>query len=266
MEQLTRSQLFGLISKESNKAIIKTLFRDPDSIEKLFDESSIFILAFESQLLEEKKNGHNRDFLKIFNSNINLITDDNFRGFLEIEILKLEITKNNSLNSFNDCFNQLIRIIAKYHSKIINALYIIPQKSIFIPGKSNGVTQTFLSYAYDDKGVTLGLFFYFLNHGGFLYIDWMWHEKLNGIEIKNSIHEELNKSYQFLFLRSPNSELETSHGERMIRQWCSWEIGNYFRLKTNKKYYTNFYNSKKPSNELLCDFDQAYYVKNGIIH
>lgn len=266
MEQLTRSQLFGLVSSKSNREIITELFNEPDVLIKLFSESSLFILVFETKLLDTNIEKSAILFNELFYLNLKLIEDDTFRDFINREYSKINESSERKTRTFNDSFNQLIRIIARYHSKIIEKLYKLPTQDNEGKIKHFNTLQTFLSYAYDDKGITLGLYLYFLNHGGFLYIDWMWHGRLKGINIKDSVNAELNKSIQFLFLRSPNSELETSQGERMIRQWCSWEIGRYYNLKSNKKYYTNFYKSKKPSNELLCDFSQAHHVKDGLIH
>ena len=266
MEQLTRSMLFKLVAAESNEQLIKSIFKEPNTILELFNQSSIFISFFESRILKDTSYRYSDLFNEMFYENIQKIQDIHFRNYLYKEYDKLKFQNKNKLWTFRDYFNHLIRIIAKYHSKIISNLYIGYNEDNRKTIKPPLMPQTFLSYAYDDKGVTLGLYLYFLNNGGFLYVDWMWHGELHGVKIKNSIYHELLNSSQFLFLRSPSSELETGQGERMIRQWCSWEIGNYFNLKDNKKYFTNFYKAKKPTNEILCDFDQAYYVSNGLIY
>ena len=124
--------------------------------------------------------------------------------------------------------------------------------------------QTFLSYAYYDKGITLGLYLYFLINGGFLYVNWMW-SNVNPAHItKKQLDNELANSNQFLFLRTLNSELDyydTLH----IRQWCSWEIGNYYTKNKSEKYYVNFYGHTS-KNDLLSTFSAFNYVKNGVIN
>ena len=72
---------------------------------------------------------------------------------------------------------------------------------------NNGLPQTFLSYSYADRGITLILFFYFLANGGYLSIDWMHSPAYpNGIAIKDSVNDSLSASTQFLFLYTFNSE------------------------------------------------------------
>lgn len=267
MENLTRAELFRLVADEKNRIIMDELFIDADIIIDVFNASANFIEPFEKVVIESRENVDT--FMNMLEENVSGIENREFREYLRKEYY----SKNkvyDKLWEFNDCFNHLVRVIATYHSKILGELYkfaLKDKKYSIDPQKFRGeMPQTFLSYAYTDKGATLGLYLYFLKHGGFLYVDWMWSGSLSGVNIKSKIHEELRKSTQFLFFRSPNSELALKSGSRMIRQWCSWEIGNYYNLNENKKFYTNFYRPRKPSNDILDDFNQAHYVSSGIIY
>ncbi len=127
--------------------------------------------------------------------------------------------------------------------------------------------QTFLSYAYDDKGVTLALFYYFWKRSGFLYVNWMW-DGLNSHSsiTKNNLESALSCSEQFLFLRTPNSELRVQGNNNSIRQWCAWEIGNFYTKCGEEKYFTSFYDKAEPRrNDILDTFKPMKEVLNGEI-
>ena len=101
--------------------------------------------------------------------------------------------------------------------------------------------QTFLSYAYYDKGLTQAMFVYFWMRSGFLYVNWMWdgvnsHSSMT----KSKLESALADSDQFLFLRTTNSELRVRGNNNSVRQWCAWEIGNYYTKHKDEKYYTSF--------------------------
>ena len=81
---------------------------------------------------------------------------------------------------------------------------------------------------------------------------------------KKQLDNELGRSNQFLFLRTINSELDY-YGNSHIRQWCSWEIGNYYTKNPSRKFYINFYGTTL-KNDLLTTFSIFRYVKDGIIN
>lgn len=110
--------------------------------------------------------------------------------------------------------------------------------------------QVFLSYAHDDKAYTLGLYYLFLKHGIFLHIDWMHNGIIDDAHLlKQTLDENMSQSDQFLFLRTLNSELIGSSG--MIRQWCSWELGVYYKYKNTEKFYTVLYKEKTDQKNAL---------------
>ena len=115
-----------------------------------------------------------------------------------------------------------------------------------------------------NKGLSLALFLYFEFHGGFLFVDWMWNGKeRNGKLLKEKLENELKESSQLLFLRTTASELNL-RGNHIIRQWCSWEIGNFYSKKKEQKYLLAFYNQNN-RNILLDSFHVFHDVSNGVI-
>lgn len=170
-----------------------------------------------------------------------------------------KISNNNSFKVF---FKYLLNAIAEYQEEVIKANFI---KTEDISHIRFGKNQTFLSYAYYDKGLTQALFYYFWLRSGFLYVNWMW----NGVNSNSSItkkilEDELNRSNQLLFLRTINSELRTP-GNHNIRQWCSWEIGNFYTKHSDEKYYTSFYDTIEVKNDILDTFKPMKEVVNGAI-
>ena len=123
--------------------------------------------------------------------------------------------------------------------------------------------QTFLSYAYLDKGLTLALYYFFKVNGGFLYVNWMWEGTNESSKVtKQELEKALCDSNQFLFLRTTNSEFHV-RGNNSIRQWCSWEIGFYYSKNQHEKYYTSFYDKQPTRNDLLDSFSIMTDVVNG---
>ena len=100
--------------------------------------------------------------------------------------------------------------------------------------------KVFLSYAHDDKLYTYGLYIYFKLYGVYLHVDWMHNGVIDDPHLlKKTLDNDMAKCDQFLFCRSINSELRVKGGQ--VRQWCSWEIGNYYCKRLNQKFYTQIY-------------------------
>ena len=124
-------------------------------------------------------------------------------------------------------------------------------------------TRVFLSYAYDDYMYTIALYIYFLKKGVVIYVDWIRNDKLtDGQEIKSVLSKALSESEQFLFLRTVNSELNIS-GAKSIRQWCSWEIGNFYSISTSEKYFINLHDVEPEKNQMLHGFKKLESIKDG---
>lgn len=134
---------------------------------------------------------------------------------------------------FKTYFRYLIKAIADYQEDIIKDNFIgLSEMEDILKNRK----QTFLSYAYYDKGLTQTLFIYFWMCAGFLYVNWMWdgvnsHSSLT----KSKLERAFADSEQFLFLRTTNSELRVRGNNNSVRQWCAWEIGNYYTKHKEEK-------------------------------
>ncbi len=64
-------------------------------------------------------------------------------------------------------------------------------------------------------------------------------------------------------MRTAASELQVKHGVS-IKQWCSWEIGNFYSVDKNNKFILNFYSNNIP-NQILDTFKTMVRVVGGII-
>ena len=121
---------------------------------------------------------------------------------------------------------------------------------------------TFLCYAFADNIFALYLFDYFWANGGYLYVDSLMGEPLTiGKDIKESLSPIIDKSEQFLFLKTVNSY------NKQIRQWCAWEIGySYDKIGSNNSYYisSDLVMTKLPI--LIDDFKTMHGVDLGMIY
>lgn len=168
-------------------------------------------------------------------------------------------------------YNKVFAYVSEYYEILLDSLaeYYIREICINIPNEKSckdfiyeerqnekiitdylsiGDKFTFLSYAFKDKLVSFLLFLEARESNIVLFVDWMYNydysevPKNHAVNLKRSLAYFLNASNKLLYLRSINSELNTSvtlYGkfgkrQKMVRQWCSWEIGNFY------KYYTNF--------------------------
>jgi len=136
--------------------------------------------------------------------------------------------------------------------------------SILAIKKEDNQTQVFLSYAHDDKLYTAAMFEVFLRHGVYLFIDWMHNGIIPEIDkLKTTLDDALINSDQFLFLRSINSEL-VIRGSGNLKQWCAWEIGNYYCKKKDQKFYTNIYSYEaKELSSILQNMKPLYGIAKG---
>lgn len=250
---------FELIEKflvvKQNVNIIKNVFSDSARICNIVDELLRENIQFELSTFD--------NFYKRIRS---LITFEGFREYLDSAIRKKTYDKlrgatNDSYNAF---IVYILKEIAKYHNKLIEHNFNKFWHTRNEVRNFNNRPQTFLSYAYTDKGISLALYIYFLINGGFLYVNWMWSGTNFASVTKQELDDELSNSNQFLFLRTLNSELNY-YGSSHIRQWCSWEIGNYYTKNKSQKFYLSFYGNTT-NNDLLSTFNIFRYVRDGIIN
>lgn len=260
---LTRHELFWESGNfiENGDGVIK--FKDYSSVKNMYYDSARLIRGFEDIINKEEYKESQSGYKTLFKDNAREIKNKDFvqkiSYTIEKNIVNKKISNNNSFKVF---FKYLLNAIAEYQEEVIKANFI---KIEDISHIRFGKNQTFLSYAYYDKGLTQALFYYFWLRSGFLYVNWMW----NGVNSNSSItkkilEDELNRSNQLLFLRTINSELRTP-GSYNVRQWCSWEIGNFYTKHSDEKYYTSFYDTIEVKNDILDTFKPMKEVVHGAI-
>lgn len=151
--------------------------------------------------------------------------------------------KEDEAQNSRNIFNKVIKELGLYNSSFF------ADGSVPIPERERGdKTQVFLSHAYDDRLYALALFEYFYKFGIYLYVDWMHRGKAkDGYKLKKDLERELDLSDQLLFLRTLNSELDIQ-GKHILRPWCAWELGNFFRKERDQKYLLNLYSVESYKN------------------
>ena len=165
---------------------------------------------------------------------------DALSGFLPEE--KIDKIVSDIVNSKADdnLFNKLINELNAISNKELQEIKYGNREALDIKEHP----QVFLSYAFDDRLYTLCLFFYMLDHGIKLYVDWLFCDEIpDGRDIKVNLTRELEKSRQLLFFRTTRSELHIQ-GNVELRGWCSWELGVFYRTHAenkDEKYYIELY-------------------------
>lgn len=280
MKELSRVELFSWILSVENEETDISLVRDSMK-RSLGDYKDTFIktIRLNIQILK----GIELFFIPDENKTDSDLSLDEFQKIykknIEGEKLKKQykLFPDKIIESENSryAFNRLIKFLNRENSKLLQDLYSsINNGDTEMNKEKPFLNKVFLSYAYIDKMYTLCLYFYMLSHNVNLYIDWLCSSGLkNGIEIKNNLSKELIKSNQFLFLRSPTSELRI-RGNNDIRGWCSWEMGMFYHMNLNgssNKYYIDMYsneNDKKASNksEQLDGLTRLTSVHLGKLH
>lgn len=252
MEQLSRVQLYQNMVRKNISERFATVLRVNISI--LLGVEELFLTSDEGNEILEP------DFTQLssrIRDNIERLEIDNFErsdyslSRLRENILKMindyerkdKVTKKNARNFFN----KLINALADYNDKMIDSDIQFERRE-----RDYGMPQVFLSHAYDDKAYSLALFDYFYEQGIYLYVGWMHNEiEEDGRIVKNMLQIRLEESSQLLFLRTLNSELDIQ-GKQMLRPWCAWELGNFYRKESGEeKYLINLYSVDCYGNALI---------------
>ncbi|KHM51402.1 hypothetical protein SAMN02745671_02272 [Anaerovibrio lipolyticus DSM 3074] len=262
---LTRYNLFmesgNLITNDNS--IVR--YKDYLIVRNMYYDSAHLIMHFEDIINSRSELPRREEYLEIFHSNAETVENKSFANEIEKQIqrqMDVNTVNGHSSHNFKTFFRLLLKAIAEYQEDIINANYV---EVANVKAVSTLKKRTFLSYAYYDKGLTQALFYYFWLRSGFLYVNWMWEGvNKNGSTTKEQLEDALRKSDQFLFLRTTNSELRMP-GSHFIRQWCAWEMGNYYTKNKREKYYTSFYDKNEPRNDLLDSFKPMREVVQGEI-
>lgn len=243
-----------------------------DGIENLVFENNWDNLNNVIEQYEEYIENVRGQYIENEGNNYLFLNREDLSAFLTLPgKIKDRLKKTDEENCSKNFLKELIRLLANLHNKVIDKFYR-PNDLLYRNYYSNHILnksiQTFLSYAYDDKGLSLGLFIYFNINDGFLFVDWMWNKKIyRGTIIKYELERAIENSDAFLLLRTPKSELRIGRGNHSIRQWCSWEIGAFYIQRCGSgKYYINFYDKKLPPNPILDDFKEMNNVSEGIVY
>lgn len=252
MEQLSRVQLYQNLARKNISENLGTVLHVNISI--LLGVEELFLTSDERNEISEP------NFMQLssrIRDNIERLEIDNFEGSnylrlrLRENILKMinnyertdKVTKKNARN----LFNKLINSLADYNDKMLDS-------DIQFEGRKRvcGMPQVFLSHAYDDKAYSFALFDYFYERGIYLYVGWMHNEiEEDGRIVKEILQTRLEESSQLLFLRTLNSELDIE-GKQMLRPWCAWELGNFYRKESGEeKYLINLYSVDCYANALI---------------
>lgn len=266
LSSLTRYNLFmeSGDSIENGDGIVR--FKDYQSVKKMYYDSARLIWGFEDIINNEEGMPSMEEYQRIFARNASEVQDLLFVQRITDQIqqqMSQKMRKESfSYNSFKTYFKYLLKAIADYQEKVIETNFV---GISFDEHIRTARKQTFLSYAYYDKGLTQALFYYFWIRSGFLYVNWMWEGANNhSSATKENLEDVLKDSDQFLFLRTTNSELRI-RGNNSIRQWCAWEIGNFYTKHKEEKYYTSFYDKTEPRNDILDTFRPMKEVVLGEI-
>ena len=252
-----------------NKQKLIDMFKDSADAIKLLEKTD----EQESNPVNQKISKY--EFLQDMRTNLERIKNDDFKKYLQkrlVERIEENRKEDDKLRHYRDWFLICLDIIATYQNRVIEKLLkptlktessepVVPSPWYF---KNEKRIKTFLSYAYEDKGLSLCLFLYFFKNGGFLYVDWMWNGRISDPDVlKENIRKNLDNSEQLLFLRSARSEFSKSHN-LMIKPWCAWEIGNYYDIHPNKKYIISFYKSSS-IHPIIEKFKPMLKVRSGRI-
>ena len=266
LSSLTRYNLFmesgDLI--ESGEGIVR--FRDYLSVKNMYYDSARLLRGFEDIINNGERMPQMEEYQAMFDRNVkevqNLVFVHRVTNQIQQQMSKKMEKEQSFSNLFKTYFKYLLKAIADYQEEVIetNFIEISDDESIRTARK-----KTFLSYAYYDKGLTQALFYYFWRRSGLLYVNWMWDGVNNHSSVtKEKLEEALKDSNQFLFLRTTNSELRI-RGNNSIRQWCAWEIGNFYTKHKEENYYTSFYDKIEPRNDILDTFRPMKEVVLGEI-
>lgn len=207
----------------------------------------------------------------ILKYNNDIVERDSIRILNEAieDIFSKEYQKKNLRTIYFYFYNKIFAYISEYYSDLLDQLadyyirklcigieidqtaktYIREQKKqkVSINNFLNvGNKFTFLSYAFHDKLMSFLLFLEARSEEIVLFVDWMYCEnyEYETMALKENLSYFLKQTKKMLFLRSINSELNTSvtvyglfaKNKKMVRQWCSWEIGNFYNHSSLSNY------------------------------
>lgn len=261
MEELSRLRLYreliDILKERRWYEPLEVNIKVLSDIEPLFLTPDRALLSYDYPAVMESTNiieSTNYDIIEILQNNIEVSEENNYLYYTKagqtlLQKLRSVVKENTQEDSSVDkkprsqsynIFNKILKALGEFNNSFF------PDGIMPIRDRERGRRpQVFLSHAYVDKLYTAALFEYFYNRGVYLYVDWMHQGRQNdGRLLKQLLKSELDRSSQFLFLRTVNSELNIQ-GQHIIRHWCAWEIGNYYGQQSDEKYIVNLYSVKR---------------------
>ena len=180
LTKLTRYELFMNVVEILDQQVLNdiNMFKNINEIRNMYYNSAIIINGMEDVVNESNEISRDNSFEEIINNNIRSIDDSRFVDIIRngIESQIQDKREKNKRIEFKDYFRFLLKTLTEYQNEKINNTFV---KLKDIDSVREGRTQTFLSYAYTDKGLTLALYYMFKIKGGFLYVNWMWEDTNN---------------------------------------------------------------------------------------
>lgn len=183
------------------------------------------------------------------------------------DLFSNQYQRSSSSNMYIYFYTKLFSYISTYYDNLLNCLaeYFVGglcvKKSLHRTAKEfieenriagrkietffdTGEELIFLSYAFHDRFFSFLLFLEAKSKKKVLFVDWMYScefeiDQIGTTELKRNLSYFLESSKKLIFLQSIHSELNTSpyfpnlfrKNQKMIRQWCSWEIGYFHKAK-----------------------------------
>lgn len=165
-------------------------------------------------------------------------------------MLKYESELLSKIRSFRDSTNKdekqrtsLLRKLMEYECMILERFDIhLSEKEKQSKPKLEfpDNNQIFLSYQYNDKLYTIGLYIIFKHYGWYLYVDWMHNDSIQDCDmLKKVLAMEVVNSRKFASLPHYKLLFGQPIDNANITAWCAWEIGlrySYAKDRSERKY------------------------------
>lgn len=266
MQEFEKTKKHAEVFRELTKYFEKYSFSEINNLSFCLDISCKIAEIVENVVFNDKYSVSDAK-RKILNKTSSLNIDHYFLQNFIIKFDNIPFNQNNSTDNLLFMYCRAINILVKELNSLNNE-WGIAVKLIDENHFSNGpVPHTFLSYSSLDKTYSFWLYLYFLENGGYLYVDWIDGIRYNdGAKSKNSLLSKIDESCQFLFLQTFNSAFYWWRAHS-ISSWCSWEIGCASSLIKIKKFTASVLGVPPLSSpNIIDDFDEMRYVKDGIIY
>lgn len=140
--------------------------------------------------------------------------------------LNRELHKNIKDHQKTISYKKFMQIERNVNNSILKNVINDPHNVVNLQNQEQ-LPQVFLSYPVKDLLLAIMLFYYLYYRGIYLYVDYMHNSRLNNLQLKMVLKQELDISNQLLLIDGRNNRI-TLDSKTYIRPWCAWEIGLYF--------------------------------------